>query len=146
MKKYRCPNCSSLNSLKVNRIFDGRLLFTCEKCQVCSVLPFYNNLDETYLEFLDRFDNGYATVFEDLKVVLEKEKLVRSRKEIIKMLEKSKINDNLINEILFSDLDYVVDVIKLKESNNIRESDILINEIDTLESVIDSPVLSYLWG
>ncbi len=31
------------------------------------------------------------------------------------MLEKSKINDNLINEILFSDLDYVVDVIKLKE-------------------------------
>ena len=101
MKKYRCPNCKSLNSLKVNRIFDGRLLFTCEKCQVCSVLPFYNNLDETYLEFLDRFDNGYATVFEDLKVVLEKEKLVRSRNEIIKMLEKSKINYNLINEILF---------------------------------------------
>jgi DEAD/DEAH box helicase domain-containing protein len=32
------------------------------------------------------------------------------------MLEKSKINNNLINEILFSDLDYVVDVIKLKES------------------------------
>jgi DEAD/DEAH box helicase domain-containing protein len=34
----------------------------------------------------------------------------------MKMLEKSKINNNLINEILFSDLDYVVDVIKLKES------------------------------
>lgn len=116
MKKYRCPNCTSLNSLKVNRIFDGRLLFTCEKCKICSVLPFYTNLDETYLEFLDRFDKGYVTVFEDLKIVLEKEKLVRSRKEIMKMLEKSKINNNLINEILFSDLDYVVDVIKLKES------------------------------
>jgi DEAD/DEAH box helicase domain-containing protein len=107
VKKYRCPNCTSLNSLKVNRIFDGRLLFTCEKCEICSVLPFYTNLDETYLEFLDRFDKGYVTVFEDLKIVLEKEKL---------MLEKSKINNNLINEILFSDLDYVVDVIKLKES------------------------------
>ena len=116
VKKYRCPNCTSLNSLKVNRIFDGRLLFTCEKCKVCSVLPFYNNLDETYLEFLDKFDKGYVTIFEDFKVVLEKEKLVRSRKEIKKMLEKSKINNNLINEILFSDLDYVVDVIKLKES------------------------------
>jgi DEAD/DEAH box helicase domain-containing protein len=116
VKKYRCPNCTSLNSLKVNRIFDGRLLFTCEKCKICSVLPFYTNLDETYLEFLDRFDKGYVTVFEDLKIVLEKEKLVRSRKEIMKMLEKSKINNNLINEILFSDLDYVVDVIKLKES------------------------------
>jgi len=116
VKKYRCPNCTSLNSLKVNRIFDGRLLFTCEKCEICSVLPFYTNLDETYLEFLDRFDKGYVTVFEDLKIVLEKEKLVRPRKEIMKMLEKSKINNNLINEILFSDLDYVVDVIKLKES------------------------------
>jgi transposase-like protein len=97
VKKYRCPNCTSLNSLKVNRIFDGRLLFTCEKCEICSVLPFYTNLDETYLEFLDRFDKGYVTVFEDLKIVLEKEKLVRPRKEIMKMLEKSKINNNLIN-------------------------------------------------
>lgn len=116
MKKYRCPNCISLNSLKVNRIFDGRLLFTCEKCHVCSVLPFYNNVDETYLEFLNRFDKGYVTVFEDLKIILEKEKLVRSKKEIKKMIEKSKINNNLINEILFSDLDYVVDIIKLEES------------------------------
>ncbi len=116
MKKYRCPNCTSLNSLRVNRIFDGRLLFTCEKCHVCSVLPFYNNLDETYLEFLDRFDNGYVTIFEDLKIILEKEKLVRSKTEIEKMIKKSKINNNLINEILYSDLDYVVDVIKLEES------------------------------
>ena len=137
MKKYRCPNCTSLNSLKVTRIFDGRLLFTCEKCQVCSVLPFYNNLDETYLEFLDKFDKGYVTVFEDLKVVLEKEKLVRSTKEIKKMLEKSKINNKLINEILFSDLDYVVEVIKLKESkipvgNEIDElplDDIIISQL-----------------
>ena len=137
MKKYRCPNCTSLNSLKVNRIFDSRLLFTCEKCQVCSVLPFYNNLDETYLEFLDKFDKGYVTVFEDLKVVLEKEKLVRSTKEIKKMLEKSKINNKLINEILFSDLDYVVEVIKLKESkipvgNEIDElplDDIIISQL-----------------
>jgi DEAD/DEAH box helicase domain-containing protein len=116
VKKYRCPNCTSLNSLRVNRIFDGRLLFTCEKCHVCSVLPFYNNLDETYLEFLDRFDNGYVTIFEDLKIILEKEKLVRSKTEIEKMIKKSKINNNLINEILYSDLDYVVDVIKLEES------------------------------
>lgn len=116
MKKYRCPNCTTLNSLRVNRIFDGRLLFTCEKCHVCSVLPFYNNLDETYLEFLDRFDNGHVTIFEDLKIILEKEKLVRSKTEIEKMIKKSKINNNLINEILYSDLDYVVDVIKLEES------------------------------
>ncbi len=116
VKNYRCPHCTSLNSLKVNKIFDGRILFTCEKCHLYSVLPFYNNLDETYLEFLDRFDKGYITVSEDLKIVFEEEKLLRSRKEIEKMIEKNKINNNLINEILFSDLDYVVDVIKLEES------------------------------
>jgi hypothetical protein len=63
---------------------------------VCSVLPFYNSLDETYLEFLDRFDNGYVTLFDDLKLVLETEKLVRSKNEIQKMIEKSKINNHLI--------------------------------------------------
>ena len=85
MKKYRCTNFNSLKKLKVKRIFDGRLLFICEKCHVCSVLPFYNNVDETYLEFLNRFDKGYVTVFKDLKIILEKEKLVRSKKEIKKM-------------------------------------------------------------
>ncbi|HYZ95539.1 MAG TPA: DEAD/DEAH box helicase, partial [Nitrososphaeraceae archaeon] len=116
MKKYRCPDCSSLNSIKINRIFDGRLLFICEKCKICSVLPFYNNIDETYLAFLDKFDNGYVTVFEDLKMVLENEKIVRSKNEIEKMMEKSRISNTLLNEILYSDLDYVVEVKKLEES------------------------------
>jgi DEAD/DEAH box helicase domain-containing protein len=116
VKKYRCPDCSSLNSIKINRIFDGRLLFICEKCKICSVLPFYNNIDETYLAFLDKFDNGYVTVFEDLKMVLENEKIVRSKNEIEKMMEKSRISNTLLNEILYSDLDYVVEVKKLEES------------------------------
>src|SRR5215213_7813138 len=137
MKKYRCPNCSSLNSIKITRIFDGRFLFICEKCKICSVLPFYNNIDETYLAFLDKFDNGYVTLFEDLKVVLENEKIVRSKNEIEKMIKKSKISNKLINEILFSDLDYVVAVKKLEESkidtgNNLDElplDDILVNQL-----------------
>jgi DEAD/DEAH box helicase domain-containing protein len=138
VKKYRCPNCSSLNSIKINRIFDGRLLFICEKCEICSVLPFYNNIDETYLVFLDKFDNGYVTVFEDLKTVLENEKIVRSKKEIEKMIEKSRIsNNNLLDEILYSDLDYVVEVKKLEESKidtgkNLDElplDDILVNQL-----------------
>ncbi|HJU58560.1 MAG TPA: DEAD/DEAH box helicase [Nitrososphaeraceae archaeon] len=137
MKKYRCPNCSFLNSIKINRIFDGRLLFICEKCEICSVLPFYNNIDETYLVFLDKFDNGYITVFEDLKVILENEKIVRPRKEIEKMLKKSNINSKLLNEILYSELDYLVDVKKLKESkidigkdlDELPLDDILVNQL-----------------
>ena len=137
MKKYRCPNCSSLNSIKINRIFDGRLLFICEKCKKCSVLPFYNNIDETYLAFLDKFDNGYVTVFEDLKMVLENEKIVRSKNEIEKMIEKSRISNTLLNEILYSDLDYVVDLFKFEESkistgkelNELPLDDIILNQL-----------------
>ncbi|HJT84460.1 MAG TPA: DEAD/DEAH box helicase [Nitrososphaeraceae archaeon] len=116
MKKYRCPNCTSLSSIKINRIYDGRLLFICEKCKICAVLPFYNNIDDTYLEFLDKFDNGHVTVFEDLKIVLESEKIVRSKKEIEKMIKDSKINNPFFNKILYSDLDYIVQVKKLENS------------------------------
>lgn len=138
MKKYRCPNCSSLNSIKTNKIFDGRLLFICEKCRICSVLPFYNSIDETYLAFLDKFDNGYVTVFDDLKMVLEDEKIVRSKKEIEKMIEKSRLSNNsLLNEILYSDLDYIVEFKKLEESkidvgknlNELPLDDIFVNKL-----------------
>jgi len=115
VKKYRCPNCTSLSSIKINRIYDGRLLFICEKCKICAVLPFYNNIDDTYLEFLDKFDNGHVTVFEDLKIVLESEKIVRSKKEIEKMIKDSKINNTFFNKILYSDLDYIVQVKKLED-------------------------------
>lgn len=137
VKKYRCPNCTSLSSIKINRIYDGRLLFICEKCKICTVLPFYNNIDDTYLEFLDKFDNGHVTVFEDLKIVLENEKLVRSKKEIEKMIESSNINNNLLNKILYSDLDYIVEVKKLegtkidigKDLTELPLDDTLVNQL-----------------
>jgi hypothetical protein len=44
-----------LDSIVVDRIFDGRILFNCEKCKICCVIPFYVNLDETYMEFLEKF-------------------------------------------------------------------------------------------
>ena len=137
MRKYRCPNCTSLSSIKINRIYDGRILFICEKCKICAVLPFYNNIDDTYLEFLDKFDNGHVTVFEDLKIVLENEKLVRSKKEIENMIKDSKINNTLLNKILYSDLDYIVQVKKLegseidigKDLTELPLDDIIVNQL-----------------
>ncbi|MGI0026176.1 MAG: hypothetical protein ACREA4_13655, partial [Nitrososphaera sp.] len=55
---YRCPRCSSLHSVGVEKIFDGRLIFRCSKCNICSIVPATPSLDESYLEFLDRFDNS----------------------------------------------------------------------------------------
>ncbi|HEX7258917.1 MAG TPA: DEAD/DEAH box helicase [Nitrososphaeraceae archaeon] len=89
------------------------------------------------MAFLDKFDNGYVTVFEDLKMVLENEKIVRSKNEIEKMMEKSRISNTLLNEILYSDLDYVVEVKKLEESKidtgrNLDElplDDVLLNQL-----------------
>jgi transcription elongation factor Elf1 len=67
MSRYCCPQCSSLNSIDVNKTFDGRLLFQCLKCNICTIVSLTNNFDEAYPEFLDRYDNGYLTEIEDLK-------------------------------------------------------------------------------
>lgn len=98
-----------LDSIAVDRIFDDRILFKCEKCKICCLIPFDISLDETYIEFLDRFDSKSVTSMNDLKVELEQEKIVRSKKEIEEMIDKCKIDNQLINNILFSEKDYIVD-------------------------------------
>ena len=116
MIKYRCPNCLSLDSIVVDRIFDGRILFNCEKCKLCCVIPFEVSIDDTYIEFLDRFDSKSVTIMTNLKLVLEQEKLVRSEKEIQNMVKNYKIENKLVKNILFSEKDYIVDFRKIKAS------------------------------
>jgi len=117
VNKYRCPNCSTINSIKTERIFDGRILFICEKCDICCVIPFHVDLDETYLDFLEQFDTGSVTLMKDFKTILELEKLVRSKNEIKEMIEKNDFDNELINNILYSETDYIVDIRKLIDSD-----------------------------
>ncbi|HEY7506695.1 MAG TPA: helicase, partial [Nitrososphaera sp.] len=80
---YRCPRCSLLHAVGVEKIFDGRLIFRCCKCGLCSIVPQASSIDDAYLDFLDRYDSGKGIADSgDLKLLMEHEKIVRSSAEI----------------------------------------------------------------
>lgn len=114
---YRCPRCSSLHSVGVEKIFDGRLIFRCSKCKICSIVPASPSLDESYLEFLDRFDNSSGIAESgDLRLLMEQEKIVRSSSEIDSLLsENDAAGDALLEDALRSQQDYVVDFRVIEE-------------------------------
>ncbi|NMJ86379.1 MAG: DEAD/DEAH box helicase [Thaumarchaeota archaeon] len=105
MVKYRCPSCK--RSINVDKIYDGRVLFSCNNCSIHSLVTFNSDIDETYIEFLEQYDNNNFT-HESLEILLEKERIVRSREEIESMLENYN-EDALIRNVLLSKRDYVVD-------------------------------------
>src|SRR5262245_12116456 len=107
---YRCPRCASPHSVKADRIFDGRMMFSCVKCKECAVVTAAASTDEAYLEFLDKCDNNQVSTAGDLRLLMEQEKIVRPKKEIDSLLSAGGTNgDPLLEEVLRSERDYVVD-------------------------------------
>jgi DEAD/DEAH box helicase domain-containing protein len=113
---YLCPNCSSPNSVNVSRIYNGRLMFGCTKCNIGCILPSTGNNDEAYLEFLDRYDNGQLDTIQGSQYIVEQEKLLRPIGEIKSLLSQYNASNNeLLKSILYSKKDYVVDFKVLSE-------------------------------
>lgn len=116
MFSYLCPNCSSPNSVNVSRIYNGRLMFACTKCNIGCILPSTDNNDEAYLEFLDRYDNGQLDTIQGSQYIVEQEKLLRPIGEINSLLSQYNASNNeLLKSILYSKKDYVVDFKVLSE-------------------------------
>lgn len=110
MSHYRCPDCGSLHSVDVSKIYNGRLMFMCSKCNICGVVPSGGNQDEAYLGFLDLYDNGGAVKAQDLELLLEQERLLRPASEIDSLITHNHAQeDKLLKAILYSKKDYVVD-------------------------------------
>ncbi len=86
----------------------------CEKCGIEDLLEFSKNIDEVFLEFLSRFDQGLVTE-KGLSEELKEEGIVRSENEIKKMIGKNK-PDKITKEVLFSKKDYVSQYKVLKNS------------------------------
>lgn len=78
---------------------------SCSNCGVEDLLEFSKNIDEVFLEFLSRYDNGLVTE-NGLSEGLKDEGIVRAEGEIKDMIGKSK-PDKITEEILFSKKDYV---------------------------------------
>jgi DEAD/DEAH box helicase domain-containing protein len=113
---YRCPKCSSPHSVGADRIFDGRLMFRCARCKICAIVQSSTSTDESYLEFLDKCeDGGGAATTDDLRLLMEQEKIIRPKKEIDAFLAGLEGKDPLLEEVLRSDRDYVVDFRSLEE-------------------------------
>lgn len=117
MVNYRCPKCSSPHSVGVDKIFDGRLIFRCAKCKICSVVPTAGNTDEAYLDFLDRYESGTGIADPpDLKLLMEQERIIRPAAEIgALMAAANAAGDPLLEEVLRSQQDYIVDFQAMEE-------------------------------
>ena len=109
MSRYRCPACNSFNSVNFNKIFDGRLLFSCSKCKICALVPTHSDSDSpdsAYLEFLDLYDNGRIANSDDLNAIMQQERILRPSSEIKRLLEsnnnKKGTTNKLLKEVLYS--------------------------------------------
>ncbi|MDQ3998605.1 MAG: DEAD/DEAH box helicase, partial [Thermoproteota archaeon] len=117
MTNYRCPKCSSLHSVGVDRIFDGRLIFRCSKCNICAIVPTSGSTDEAYLEFLDRCESDSGIAYaDDLKLLMQQEKIIRPSAEIDALMNAAKATgDPLLEQTLRSEQDYIVDFQAMEE-------------------------------
>jgi DEAD/DEAH box helicase domain-containing protein len=116
--RYKCPRCNSYNSVNVDKIFDGRLLFNCSKCNICALVPKHADTDASdsaYLEFLDLYDNGRIAKSDDLNAIMQQERILRPSSEIKRLLEGS--TNKLLKEVLSSQKDYVVEYRLIQDSD-----------------------------
>lgn len=113
---YRCPACQSQHSVTADRMFDGRLIFKCGRCNVCAIVAQQASADEAYLDFLDKYENGGAASADDLRLLMEQEKIIRPKKEIDAFLKSAEAEgDELLESVLRSDQDYIVDLRSIEE-------------------------------
>ena len=78
---------------------------SCTNCNIEDIVEFSKNIDEVYLEFLSRFDQGFVSE-DGISTELTDEGIVRSEYEIKKIIGNNK-PDKITQEILFSKKDYI---------------------------------------
>ena len=80
-------------------------------------MPTTGNTDEAYLEFLDRCESGTGIAYaDDLKLLMQQEKIIRPSKEIDALMSVSKSRgDSLLEQTLRSQQDYIVDFRVIEE-------------------------------
>jgi DEAD/DEAH box helicase domain-containing protein len=133
--RYRCPRCNSYNSVNVDKIFDGRLLFNCSKCNICALVPKDADTDASdsaYLEFLVLYDNGRIANSDDLNAIMQQERILRPSSEIKRLLEGT--TNKLLKEVLSSQKDYVVEYRLIQDSGNKLGSPV--NELPVDDKII----------
>jgi DEAD/DEAH box helicase domain-containing protein len=113
---YRCPNCNCLNSINLNKIYNGRLMFVCSKCSIFGIVSSVADQDEAYLEFLTMYDNGHIDKVQDFESVIEQEGILCPTSKIKDLINNNNATANkLLENILYSKKDYIVDFRIIRE-------------------------------
>jgi DEAD/DEAH box helicase domain-containing protein len=81
-------------------------MITCTSCSLQDIVGYTKNLDEVYLEFLARYDQGETPDVKKLGLELQNSGIVRDRTEIEAMIGSAK-PEPITKEVLFSDSDYI---------------------------------------
>lgn len=54
--RYSCPKCEF--GISIQKTFNKKFMIACSKCGLQDIVDYAKNIDEVYLEFLARFDQG----------------------------------------------------------------------------------------
>lgn len=102
--KYSCPKCRS--ALEIQKTFNKKYVISCKKCSLEDLVEFTKNIDEVYLEFLSRYDDGTTPNKKQLKEELKASGIIRDESEIKKMISDA-IPDDITKDVLYSKKDYI---------------------------------------
>ena len=111
--KFSCPKCKA--KLEIQKTFNKKIHISCDNCGIEDLLEFSKNIDEVFLEFLSRFDEGLVTK-KGVSKGLKDEGIIRDEKEIKEMIGKNN-PDEITESILFSKKDYISQYKVLKNSD-----------------------------
>ena len=98
-------------------------MIACSKCGLQDIVDYAKNIDEVYLEFLARYDQGQTPDKKEMNEQLKEEGIVRDKKEIQEMIGNN-TPDPVTKEILFSNKDYISYYKTIKEPEPEFGSDI----------------------
>lgn len=101
--KLSCPKCKS--NIEIQKTFNKKIHISCNGCGIEDLLEFRKNVDEVFLEFLTRFDEGLVSE-KGTSDSLKEEGIVRAESEIKEMIGNEK-PDKITESILYTKKDYV---------------------------------------
>jgi DEAD/DEAH box helicase domain-containing protein len=96
-------------------MFDGRLIFRCARCKICAIVAQQASADEAYLEFLDKCETGGAASADDLRLLMEQEKILRPKKEIDAFLKSAGGKAMPCLKACCAHQDFIVDLRSMEE-------------------------------
>lgn len=81
-------------------------MITCSDCGLQDLVEYVKNIDEVYLEFLARYDQGQTPNKKEMSVELKEAGIVRDKSEIEKMIHEN-TPDQITKDVLYSKKDYI---------------------------------------